>query len=105
MVSFGKPRRSSPTLFSPNTLDSRGAHRQRVGQHVLGDHAVAADERVPSNAAKLMHAAERLNHRPILDDHVAGERDGVSQLRVIADLGVVRHMHVGHQQIVGSRSA
>jgi hypothetical protein len=53
-----------------------------------------------SNPAKLMYAAEGLNHGPILHNHVPGEGDRVSELRVIADANVVRDMRVSHHQIV-----
>ena len=76
------------------------AHRHRIRQHVLGHHAIAADKRVLPDPAKLMHAAEGLNHRPIFHDDVPGERNRVSELRVVADPHIVRHVRVGHQQIV-----
>src|SRR5689334_11250127 len=43
-------------------------------QHVLGDHAVAADNRVSSHAAELMHAARRTDKGPVADGDVAAQR-------------------------------
>ena len=75
-------------------------HGHRVRQHVLRHHAVAADKGVLPNPAKLMHAAKRLNHRPIFHDYVPCERHGISELRVIANPHIVRHVCIRHQQIV-----
>ena len=47
-----------------------------------------------------MHTAERLNHRPIFHDDMPCECHRVSELRVVADPNIVRHVRVSHQQIV-----
>ena len=49
-----------------------------------------------------MHAAERFDHRPILHGDVAGEGDRVAELGMIAHFGVVRDVHIGHQEVVGA---
>ena len=38
--------------------------------------------------------------RVVLDDHVAGERGAVAEDRLVADMAVVRHVRVGHEQVV-----
>ena len=100
MDSLLNPRRSNPDLVLAKHLRFSRTHGHRIRQHVFGHHAIAADESVLPDPAKLMHAAERLNHRPILHDDVPCERHRVSELRVIADPHIVRHMRVSHQQIV-----
>ncbi len=54
------------------------------------------------DAAELMHAAVGADVHPIVDGHVAGERHAVAQNDVIADAAIVRHVGVGHQQVVAA---
>ena len=46
----------------------------RERQRVLGDHRVAADERVLADPAELMHGGAGADVGEVLDGHVAAER-------------------------------
>ena len=81
-------------------LDLALAYGVRKRQHVLRHHAVSADEGVPPDAAELVHAGGGADHRPVPHRHVPAQRDGVGQHHVIADVHIVRHVRVGHQQVV-----
>jgi hypothetical protein len=39
---------------------------------------------------------------PILDDDVAGQPHAVAQDDVVADLAIVRHVGVGHEQVIAA---
>ena len=55
-----------------------------------------------TDAAELVHAAERGHIDPVLDNDVAGQPHAVAQDDVVADLAIVRHVGVGHQQVVAA---
>ena len=46
-------------------------------QDILGDHAIAADHRMPADAAELMDRAAGADYRPIVDGDVAAHGRGV----------------------------
>ena len=75
------------------------AHRSRVRQRVLGDDRIAADERMPPDAAELMHAGAGADVGEVLDGDVAAERRHVAEDRVVADVAVVRDVHVRHEHV------
>ncbi len=99
---FAKPRRSSPTRLAPNTAISRSLTVFEYGITSCIDHAVAADERMAAHPAELMHAGERAHPRPILDGDVPGKRGRVPRMTLIAHAHIVRHVRVGHQQVVAA---
>ena len=91
-----------PDAVGAEDLDFGLVAGQRVRHHVLFDDAVRPDERVPADAAELVHAGERADVRPVVDDDVAGEPDAVAENHVVADANVVRHVRVGHQEAVAA---
>ncbi len=66
----------------------------------MRDDGVAADERVLRDAAELMDARERADRRVVADLDVAGQRRGVGEDDPASDVGVVRDVRVGHEQVV-----
>src|SRR6185312_4369675 len=81
-------------------LHFRLVARQRVGHHILLDHAIRSDESVLADAAELMDAAEGSHIRPVVDDDVACQPDAVPEDHVIPDHAIVRDVRVSHEQIV-----
>src|SRR5262249_29243822 len=75
------------------------ADRARVRQRVLGHHRIAADERMPSNAAELMHARAGADVDEILDRDMAAGGGHVADDRVVADVAVVGDVDVAHEQV------
>ena len=70
------------------------------GWHVLHHFRVAADDRVFSDAAELMHRRQAGNDGVIFDSDVPGEADGIGEDDVVAELAVMRDVRVAEQQIV-----
>src|SRR5438093_6427725 len=73
--------------------------RPRDRQRVLRHHRVAADERVPADAAELVHARARADVDVVLDRHVPAERRHVAEDRVVTHVAVVRDVHVRHEHV------
>src|SRR5205085_1794339 len=71
----------------------------RVRQRVLRHHRIAADEAVRSDAAELVDGRSRADVRVVLDGDVAAERRMRTENRVVADVAVVGHMDVGHEDV------
>ena len=53
-----------------------------------------------ADAAELVHRGAGADVGVVLDVHVAAERGMRSEDRVAADVAVVRHVDVGHEQVV-----
>src|SRR5206468_243344 len=73
---------------------------ERVWHDVLLHNAVRTDESVTADVAELVHSAKGADIGPIFDDYVACESDAVAENHVVADPDIVRHVGIGHQQIV-----
>ena len=65
MVSAGKSAPLQAGLVRAEYFRFALGHGVGKRQHVLRDHAIAADDRVPSDAAELVDAARRADHGPI----------------------------------------
>ena len=52
------------------------------------------------DAAELMHAGETAENCPVIDHHMTGQRGIVGEGYLVADLAIVRDMHVGHDPVV-----
>jgi hypothetical protein len=84
-----------------DAVDARAiADGLRVRQRVARHDGVAANERVLADAAELVHAGVGADRREILDVHVAAERRRVAENRMAPHVTVVRHVRVGHEQVV-----
>ena len=93
-------------VAKPAALESDGVDAVRmrapladglgVGENIAGDHGVATDESMRSDAAELMHAAERPDGRVIVDGHMTRERGGIGQNDVISQMAVVGDVSVRH---------
>ena len=57
-------------------------------------------KRVAADAAELVDRGAGADVREVLDTDVAAERRVRPEDRVAADVAVVRHVHVGHEQVV-----
>jgi hypothetical protein len=55
---------------------------------------------VRADPAELMHRREAAKYRIVSNVHMAGQLGVVREYGVIADLAVVREMHVGHDPVV-----
>ena len=77
-------------------------HRIADGLHVrrdvLVDPGAAAHERVGADGDELMDGVEPAEDGAIVDGDVAGALGGVGDHHVIADVTVVREVHVGHDE-------
>ena len=69
-------------------------------QHVLFNHAAAADDGMFADPAKLVNRAKPANIRIVLHCDVAREGDAIRQNRMVMNHDVVRHMDIGHNQVV-----
>ena len=93
-----KPRRFRPSLLTVRL--GRLAHRHHVGRHVARDRRVVGDEGMRADLAELVHAGEAAHDHPVAELHVPAERGVVGHHDVVAELAVVRHVRVGHEQVV-----
>src|SRR5690606_31990932 len=95
---------AQPVAAQAHDVDPVRLRRIPLHQHVrgdiLGDHAVGAHHRHPSDLGKLVDPADAADYRPILDDHMAGDAGGVGDPDVVADLDVVGDVDVRHHQVV-----
>src|SRR6476661_11185088 len=69
----------------------------REGRSVLDHHRITTNERLVSNAAKLMHARIRADARPVLNLDVAAERCGIGHDDAAAEQTVMSDVHLRHQ--------
>jgi len=100
-----QPLLAEPAPLQPNLVDPERPvlalrRSQRKRQHILRHNRPAADKRVLSDRAELVHRAERSNGREILDGHMSRQRRRVRQNAPIAHDTVMPDVHVGHQQIL-----
>ena len=75
------------------------ADRARERQRVLGDHRVAADEPVLADAAELVNRRARADVGVGLDRDMAAQGRVRPEDRIVADGGIVRDVHVGHEDV------
>src|SRR5436190_15211904 len=76
------------------------ARRSDEGRQVLRQVRSHAGERVCADVHELVHQRGRTEDRPVADDDVAGELAGVGENGLVADLAVVREVHVGHDPVL-----
>src|SRR5262249_51103027 len=69
------------------------------GEDVARDYAIAADDGMAPDTAELMNAGRGADHGPITDGDMAAHGRRIGQYTLIADVNVMRHMDVGHQQV------
>ena len=53
-----------------------------------------------ADLAELVDQGETAEDDPVVDGHVAGQRRGVGENRVVADHAIMGDVHVGHQPVV-----
>ena len=80
----------------------RIAHRLHVRRDVLVDARAAAHERVGADGDELMHGVEPAENRPVVDGDVPGALRRVGDDHVVADVTVVRQVHVRHDEAAGA---
>ncbi len=70
------------------------------GQGVLRNHRIATDIGVTSNTTELMDGAEGADRRVVLHLDMPSQGGSIAEHRPTPNMTVVRHMGVGHEQIV-----
>src|SRR5579884_1228525 len=71
-----------------------------IGEDILVHHRVSAKKAVGPNTRELMDAAERAYRGVVTDLNVTCQRSAVRHDDVIAQPAIMRHMNIGHQQIM-----
>src|SRR5215469_1364085 len=82
--------------------DRRVAGHHHVGRHVAREDGAAADEGMRADLDELVHGGEPADDHPVADLDVTAEGSAVGEHGVIADLAVMRHVRVGHEEIVAA---
>src|SRR5690606_20155410 len=79
---------------------ARVARAQHVRRHVLHQRTVAARHAVSADLAELVYAGQAADDGPVAYMHVAAQLHRVGDDRVVANMAIVRNVHVGHDPVV-----
>jgi hypothetical protein len=92
------------STLKANLIDTPDLRGISVGDHVRGDIlddlCAATENRVSSNAAVLMHAAESANDRVVFDNHMTGQSAVVGENDVVPDDAIMGNVRVREKVIV-----
>src|SRR5580692_2225859 len=93
-----------PAPFEPlrvHAVRSRGpADRHDVRRHIARHHGVVREKTVIADLGELVHGRESPHDHPVAELDVAAQGGAIRKHDLIAEPAVVRHVRIGHQQVV-----